>query len=87
MEWYWVAEYIPRFMEGLWITIKLLVLSLVFGMALATPIGLVQVTGPETTGYAGQRILHCYSRNSATDSTVVNLLRTGVRIPLYPRHS
>ena len=46
MEWYWVAEYTPKFLEGLWITIKLLVLSIIFGMALATPIGLVQVTGP-----------------------------------------
>lgn len=46
MEWYWVAEYTPRFIEGLWITIKLLVLSIFFGMCLATPIGLVQVTGP-----------------------------------------
>jgi polar amino acid transport system permease protein len=47
MEWYWVAEYTPKFIEGLWITIKLLVLSIVFGMAMATPIGLVQVTGPK----------------------------------------
>jgi polar amino acid transport system permease protein len=47
MEWYWIAEYTPKFIEGLWITIKLLVLSIVFGMALATPIGLVQVTGPK----------------------------------------
>jgi len=47
MEWYWVTEYAPKFVEGLWITIQLLVLSIGFGMALATPIGLVQVTGPK----------------------------------------
>lgn len=47
MEWYWVAEYTPKFIEGLWITLKLLVLSIIFGMTLATPIGLVQVTGPK----------------------------------------
>lgn len=47
MEWYWLAEYTPRFIEGLWITLKLLVISIAFGMALATPIGLVQVTGPK----------------------------------------
>ncbi|WP_423906311.1 ABC transporter permease [Candidatus Spongiihabitans sp.] len=46
MEWYWIAEYTPRFIEGLWITIKLLVISIVLGMSLATPIGLVQVAGP-----------------------------------------
>lgn len=46
MEWYWLPEYAPRFVEGLWVTIKLLVLSITFGMALAIPIGLVQVTGP-----------------------------------------
>ena len=46
MEWYWVAEYTPKFIEGLWITIKLLVLSIVLGMSLAIPVGLVQVTGP-----------------------------------------
>lgn len=46
MEWYWFAEYLPRFIEGLWVTIQLLVLSIFFGMSLAIPIGLVQVTGP-----------------------------------------
>jgi len=47
MEWYWVAEYTPKFLQGLWITLQLLFFSLIFGMALATPIGLVQVTGPK----------------------------------------
>lgn len=46
MEWYWVAEYTPKFIEGIWVTIKLLIMSLTFGMFLATFIGLVQVTGP-----------------------------------------
>lgn len=46
MEWYWLPEYAPKFAEGLWLTIQLLILSIVFGMALAIPIGLVQVTGP-----------------------------------------
>jgi len=54
MEWYWVAEYTPKFIEGLWITIKLLVLSIVFGMALATPIGLVQVTGPRILSWTAR---------------------------------
>ncbi len=46
MEWYWLPEYAPKFVEGLWLTIQLLVLSIFFGMILAIPIGLVQVTGP-----------------------------------------
>ena len=54
MEWYWVAEYTPKFIEGLWITIKLLVISIVFGMALATPIGLVQVTGPRILSWTAR---------------------------------
>lgn len=46
MQWYWVGEYLPDFLSGILITLKLLVYSIVIGMALAIPIGLVQVTGP-----------------------------------------
>ena len=46
MQWYWVAEYLPKFIDGIIITLQLLGLSLFFGMILAVPIGLVQVTGP-----------------------------------------
>ncbi|KIT17822.1 ABC transporter permease [Jannaschia aquimarina] len=46
MQWYWLPEYLPAFAEGLWLTVQLLTLAIVFGMALAVPIGLVQVTGP-----------------------------------------
>ena len=46
MEWYWLPEYAPRFVEGVWITLKLLMLAMFFGMAIAIPVGLVQVTGP-----------------------------------------
>ena len=46
MEWYWLAEYTPKFIDGLWITIKLLVISIVLGMSIAIPVGLVRVTGP-----------------------------------------
>jgi len=46
MEWYWVPEYFPRFIEGTWLTIQLLVISIIIGMSMAIPIGLVQVTGP-----------------------------------------
>jgi len=45
-EWYWLPEFLPRYVGGIWLTIQLLVLSLFFGMIMAIPIGLVQVTGP-----------------------------------------
>jgi polar amino acid transport system permease protein len=46
MRWDWLATYFPLLMHGLWLTILVLVFSVVFGMILAVPIGLVQVTGP-----------------------------------------
>lgn len=46
MVWGWVPQYLPQLLQGLWITIVLLVLSMAIGMVLAIPLGLVQVTGP-----------------------------------------
>ncbi len=46
MQWYWLGEYIPKFIDGIIITLQLLSVSIVIGMLLAIPIGLVQVTGP-----------------------------------------
>lgn len=46
MVWDWLPEYAPRFLEGFWLTIQFLGISIFFGMLLAVPIGLVQVTGP-----------------------------------------
>jgi polar amino acid transport system permease protein len=46
MSWDWLPEYSGLLLQGLWLTIFLLVTSCVFGMLLAIPIGLVQVTGP-----------------------------------------
>lgn len=46
MQWYWVAEYLPKFIDGIVVTLQLLSMSIIMGMALAIPIGLVQVTGP-----------------------------------------
>lgn len=50
MVWSWIPEYLPRFLEGLWVTVQLLTLSIFFGMLFAIPIGLVQVTGPRWLG-------------------------------------
>src|SRR6187399_1797323 len=46
MDWSWLFHYFPALVWGLVVTLELLVLSMVFGMVLAVPIGLVQVTGP-----------------------------------------
>ena len=46
MRWDWLPGYIPDFIDGIIITLQLLSLSVVIGMLLAIPIGLVQVTGP-----------------------------------------
>jgi polar amino acid transport system permease protein len=46
MDWSWLFHYFPALIWGLVVTLELLVLSMVFGMLLAVPIGLVQVTGP-----------------------------------------
>jgi polar amino acid transport system permease protein len=45
MDWSWVPKYLPLLASGLWVTINLLVLSFIFDMILAVPLGLVQATG------------------------------------------
>ncbi len=42
----WVPKYLPLLLNGLWLTILLLVLSVFFGFLLAVPLGLAQVKGP-----------------------------------------
>ncbi len=54
MQWYWLPDYLPRFLEGILVTLELLGLSIFFGMALAIPIGLVQVTGPWPLAWAAR---------------------------------
>lgn len=46
MVWDWLPQYFPLLLGGLYITLQLLVVSVVIGFLLAIPIGLVQVTGP-----------------------------------------
>lgn len=46
MVWSWLPEYLPAFVEGIWLTLQLLGLSIFFGMILAIPIGLAQAVGP-----------------------------------------
>jgi polar amino acid transport system permease protein len=44
--WSWLPTYWWLLVKGLWLTLQLFAISCVFGMVLAVPIGLVQVTGP-----------------------------------------
>jgi polar amino acid transport system permease protein len=50
MDWSWLPKYLPFFGWGLITTVKLVVATMVFGVLLAIPIGLVQVTGPRWLG-------------------------------------
>jgi polar amino acid transport system permease protein len=45
-DWSWFSKYHGLLLNGLWLSLLLLAVSCVFGMLLAIPIGLVQVTGP-----------------------------------------
>jgi polar amino acid transport system permease protein len=51
MRWDWLPVYFPLLMHGLYLTLVLLVVSVVLGFILAVPIGLVQVTGPTPLRY------------------------------------
>jgi polar amino acid transport system permease protein len=45
MRWEWLPSYLPLLVHGLYVTLFILVFSVVVGFAFAVPIGLVQVTG------------------------------------------
>ncbi|MFI0847921.1 ABC transporter permease [Mesorhizobium sp. IMUNJ 23232] len=47
LRWDWLPNYLGLAAQGIWRTIWLLVLSCAFGLALAIPLGFVQVTGPK----------------------------------------
>lgn len=46
LDWSWLPKYGPDIANALWMTVTLLVSSVIVGFLLAVPIGLVQVTGP-----------------------------------------
>jgi polar amino acid transport system permease protein len=50
MDWSWLPKFLPLLPHGIFITIQLLVLAMVFGLMLGIPVGLVQVTGPRWLG-------------------------------------
>lgn len=57
MVWDWLPKYAPLLLYGLWLTILLLVFSVVIGFIMAVPLGLVQVTGPKPLKWAAN--LYC----------------------------
>jgi polar amino acid transport system permease protein len=51
MDWSWLERYGTDIINALWLTITLLVSSIIAGFLLAVPIGLVQVTGPRSLAW------------------------------------
>jgi polar amino acid transport system permease protein len=47
MDWSWLPKYMHLLPQGIFITLQLVVFSMVFGLMMAIPLGLVQVTGPK----------------------------------------
>jgi polar amino acid transport system permease protein len=50
MIWNWFPKYFEQLMGGLVLTLELVFIAIFFGMLLAIPLGLVQVTGPKWLG-------------------------------------
>jgi polar amino acid transport system permease protein len=47
MDWSWLPKYLPLLPHAIFITLQLVTLTMVFGLLLAVPLGLAQVTGPK----------------------------------------
>jgi polar amino acid transport system permease protein len=47
MDWSWLPEYLPLLPQAIFITLQLVVFTMVFGLLLAIPLGLAQVAGPK----------------------------------------
>jgi polar amino acid transport system permease protein len=46
MDWSWIPKYTPLFINGLWMTVLILAISMTVGIILAIPLGYAQVAGP-----------------------------------------
>jgi polar amino acid transport system permease protein len=47
MDWSWLPKYLPMLPQAIFVTLQLVAFTMVFGVLLAIPLGLVQVTGPK----------------------------------------
>ncbi|MBB3140829.1 ABC transporter permease [Halomonas organivorans] len=54
MRWGWLVDYRDAILDGLWLTLVLLVTTSAAGLLLAIPLGLVQVTGPRPLAWLAQ---------------------------------
>jgi polar amino acid transport system permease protein len=47
MDWTWLPKFLPLLPYGIFVTLQLLVFTMVFGLLLAIPLALAQVSGPK----------------------------------------
>ena len=47
MDWSWLPKYLPMLPHAIFVTIQLVVFTMILGLLMAIPLGLVQVTGPK----------------------------------------
>jgi polar amino acid transport system permease protein len=47
MDWSWLPKYLPLLPNAIFVTLQLVTFTMVFGLLLAIPLGLAQVTGPK----------------------------------------
>jgi polar amino acid transport system permease protein len=50
MDWSWFPKYLPLLPHAIFVTLQLVTFTMVFGLLLAIPLGLAQVTGPKWLG-------------------------------------
>ena len=84
MVWDWLPEYLPKFVQGLWITIELFTLSLFFGFLMAIPIGLVQVTGPRWLGLLARGFCTLFRGTPLLIQLWLLYYGLGSVVPYYP---
>jgi polar amino acid transport system permease protein len=54
MDWSWLPKYLPMLPYAIFITLQLVAFTMFFGLLLAIPLGLAQVTGPKWLGAAAR---------------------------------
>jgi polar amino acid transport system permease protein len=47
MDWSWLPKYLPLLPQAVFVTLQLVAFTMVFGLLLAIPLGLAQVSGPK----------------------------------------
>ncbi|NKB72551.1 MAG: ABC transporter permease subunit [Candidatus Latescibacteria bacterium] len=55
-----IIEHIPLYIEGLWVTVQLVVLALIFGLVLAVPLALMAVSGSRFTAFWSKAYIYFF---------------------------